>query len=582
MAEMKTTASNLIDAIKEAGEKKTSGYDTAAEVRRIEGGTAWVHIPGGVDETPVQLTVNAAVGDTVQLRVSGGSAWIVGNKTAPPTDDTTANVARTVAVEAKETADGVSEIAEAAQASAATAASAAAQAVLDASTAQTAANTAQSSADSALVSLATVEDVVGVLNWITAHGTMTLTTDVTINPAHVYFVIDPAGDYEVGGIHYSVVAEPTVDDIGTYYNLSVDESVQNYMVTHVAVNSEGLWLIPEQNGTPASNGKQILIATGAGSTYTTAGTYIIDRSGGTDTVMASFRANGATIGENANGKSRSEIGTSGMQIIQNVSGVDTAIANLGYGPGTDSGGGTSDAPYYTLGTRRSGSTIGNYSVASGYRAEASGYGSFCEGVNNTATQAYSHAEGYSTDSNGDGSHSEGIDTKATATGSHAQNWGTIADQNYQTAIGIANTANNSNNLFVIGNGYYSGGAFVRSDAFTVDRSGNVEAAGDIEDGSGNVLSNKADTSSIPTVQHGSTGTISVNASAYTDKAITFTPAFTNTPAISATFWTNSTSGTFGRCTLSVVSVSNTGATIRVFNGDSSSRSPNVLWMAIGI
>lgn len=70
---------------------KTSAYDTQATVRRIEDGVAWVHIPGGVDETPVRLTVNARSGDTVQVRVSGGRAFLVGNQTAPPTDDTKAN-----------------------------------------------------------------------------------------------------------------------------------------------------------------------------------------------------------------------------------------------------------------------------------------------------------------------------------------------------------------------------------------------------------------------------------------------------------------------------------------------------------
>lgn len=64
-----------------------SGYDTTATVTRVEGGTAWVHIPGGVEETPVRMTVNAKAGDSVQVRVSGGRAFIVGNGTAPPTDD---------------------------------------------------------------------------------------------------------------------------------------------------------------------------------------------------------------------------------------------------------------------------------------------------------------------------------------------------------------------------------------------------------------------------------------------------------------------------------------------------------------
>lgn len=81
----------IAETIRQADRHKTHAYDTAATVVRVEGGTAWVHIPGGVDETPVKLTVDAKQGDTVQVRVSGGRAFLVGNATAPPTDDTTAN-----------------------------------------------------------------------------------------------------------------------------------------------------------------------------------------------------------------------------------------------------------------------------------------------------------------------------------------------------------------------------------------------------------------------------------------------------------------------------------------------------------
>ena len=80
---------DIVSALKESDKKPTS-YDTTATVRRVEGNTAWVHIPGGVDETPVRMTIAAKQGDTVQVRVSGGSAFMVGNSTAPPTDDTTA------------------------------------------------------------------------------------------------------------------------------------------------------------------------------------------------------------------------------------------------------------------------------------------------------------------------------------------------------------------------------------------------------------------------------------------------------------------------------------------------------------
>ena len=46
---------------------KTNPFDSQAEVLRVEGDTAWVHIPGGVDETPVKLTTNAKAGDVVSV-----------------------------------------------------------------------------------------------------------------------------------------------------------------------------------------------------------------------------------------------------------------------------------------------------------------------------------------------------------------------------------------------------------------------------------------------------------------------------------------------------------------------------------
>ncbi len=71
-------------------ERKPKPYDAQAEVLRVEDGTAWVHIPGGVEETPVRLTINAKKGDMVNIHVANGAAWITGNSTSPPTDDSTA------------------------------------------------------------------------------------------------------------------------------------------------------------------------------------------------------------------------------------------------------------------------------------------------------------------------------------------------------------------------------------------------------------------------------------------------------------------------------------------------------------
>ena len=437
------------DAVNRQAEQATpGGYDTTATVRRIEDGTAWVHIPGGVDETPVKLTINAKVGDNVQVRVSGGNAFLVGNGSAPPTDDARANQAYTVATVAEGAAENAlanasraKEAADSAQSAATRAESAAGDAVIAAGNAQTAAASAQTAADTALVSLSTVEDVVGVLNWITEHGTMTLTSDVTVNPAHVYFIVDPAGDYVVGGTHYSIVSDPKDADLSTYYELTVDESVQNYVATHIVVDSEGLWIIPD------AGGNKVLIATGSGSTYTTAGTYIVGKVNGVDTVLASFTASGAVIGVNASGKSRSILTADGMQIYRNDNGTDTQIANLGYGLGYDGSGNLVDAPFYTFGIRSNNSAIGNYSTAEGQYIEATDSCAHAEGTRTVASRNSAHAEGSFTEANNFCAHSEGFNTQANGPYSHAQNYQTRADSASQTVIGKNNIADSTVETF---------------------------------------------------------------------------------------------------------------------------------------
>ena len=90
-----TTAQSLMEAMQ--GKPQPSAYDSQATVTRVDGDTLWVHIPGGVDETPIQRTIDASEGDIVQVRVSNGSAFAMGNASAPPTDDTRANEAYTEA-----------------------------------------------------------------------------------------------------------------------------------------------------------------------------------------------------------------------------------------------------------------------------------------------------------------------------------------------------------------------------------------------------------------------------------------------------------------------------------------------------
>lgn len=90
----------LLDAINAISQKQDRSCDTPATVLRVEDDTVWVHIDGGADETPVRKTISCEPGETVQVRISNGSAFLVGNASAPPTDDKTANVAHFVAEQA--------------------------------------------------------------------------------------------------------------------------------------------------------------------------------------------------------------------------------------------------------------------------------------------------------------------------------------------------------------------------------------------------------------------------------------------------------------------------------------------------
>lgn len=170
------------------------------------------------------------------------------------------------------------------------------QAIADAESAKNSAESAERSAQSAnsnaiaaLNSLSTVENVVDTLTWITKHGTMTTTTDSSVDISKVYFVLDPNGDYTVGANKYSIVQNPSDDDISTYYELSIDKSVENYIATHVSVTGEGLWLVPDN-----ASGYRVLVATGSGENYTDAGTYIVDGNGAT---VARFTDDGISFND---------------------------------------------------------------------------------------------------------------------------------------------------------------------------------------------------------------------------------------------------------------------------------------------
>ena len=95
----------IMDALNAVNQNKTEPYDRQGEVKRIEGKIAWVKLEGSDRETPIQMTIACDVGDTVQARIGGGSAWLTGNLTAPPTDDKKANQAISMVTNVIETVE---------------------------------------------------------------------------------------------------------------------------------------------------------------------------------------------------------------------------------------------------------------------------------------------------------------------------------------------------------------------------------------------------------------------------------------------------------------------------------------------
>lgn len=537
---VKDLAQELVKELKHDNPKVSKSC--SAVVSRVDAdGTVWVRVAGSEKETPTASTsAEVKRGDSVTVEWRNNKLYVAGNYTDPSAGTTRvaavedsaarandaamravndANIAKTAAEQAiadaatAQTAAGEAQsAASAAQTAASSAQSQASAAATAASNAQTSANNASEYASRALGNLSTVQNVTETLNWITQHGTMTLTTDTALDPSHVYFVADPNGDYVVGNVHYSVVSEPRLADVSTYYELSINESLNNYVATHLAVDSEGLWILPD------SGGVKILIATGGtGHTYD-AGTYIIQGSA----VLASF-------------------GTE--TVIKTSDG--TELAHFGYDEGQAQSG-TAIAPYYSFGIRAVRSVIGNYSVAEGNGTTASNWASHAEGSGTEASEDCAHAEGSRTIASGwashaegswttaskdsahaeggyttaDGarchaegsnttasmfaSHAEGSGTKALGHRSHSQNDNTIARGMSQTAIGKYNIAQGTANsiattdyAFIIGNGTSDTN---RSNAFAVDWSGNVDVASGAQYKIGGTALSASDVGAVPTTR----------------------------------------------------------------------------------
>ena len=595
----------LFDSIKDISREKTKAYDTQATVTRVDGGTVYVHIPGGVDETPIDKTVSAKPGDVVQVRVANGKAWATGNATAPPTDDSAALRAEAEAAKANQAAASATQSAQVASESAADAQQKATTASTAAANALTKAQEAEDSADAASAAAATADSKA------TAAGTAAAAAQTSADNAAS--AAATADSKATAASSAASRAETSASAAST----AASQAVTDAAAAQTAANNAGQAASRAQAAADAAQGEideqqeyfwhdalgaHVLSDTDevTGNRYRTdlkgAGQEIFELDGQTETSVAKFGADGARLGER--GGAHSVIDEDGQRFF--ASDGTTQLANIGYGEGA-SGSGTAVAPYYTFGKRTSGSVVGNFSVAEGSSVTASGETSHAEGSSTSATAQTAHAEGTGTTAGsfdahaegyytvarggkaahaeGDhttasefGAHAEGGQTVASGQLSHAQNNSTIAAKDCQTAIGKFNiedteTTTAKQKAFIIGNGTN----YTRSNAFTVDWEGNTEAAGDITDGSGN---------KIPEIDSGRTASITAAANNYKDLTVSFDTTFSSTPKVVCSIYSTSTAGAIGSLSCSALDVTTTGFKVRVFNAGSAQRSPAVDWIAI--
>lgn len=196
-----------------------------------------------------------------------------------------------------------------------------------------------------------------------------------------------------------------------------------------------------------------------------------------------------------------KITVSGILKGDGAGGVSAAVANRDYATCTNLLNGDTEGSLRTLNSQ------------SPDDAYTMGADAFAEGVGTRATRTASHAEGFKTGATGIYSHAEGSEAEAYGEASHAEGIVTIASHRAQHVQGEYNVEDDStvsplkrgNYAHIVGNGI---SIDARSNAHTLDWSGNAWFAGDVyvgstsgtnKDGGSKKLIKEGDAGLLPTV-----------------------------------------------------------------------------------
>ena len=465
-------------------DKGPKPYDTTAEVVRVEDGVAWVHIDGGVEETPAELTINAVKGDMVKVRLVGGQAYLIGNGTAPPTDDRVANnalgaakVANTRAVTAEEVANVTEQKTRPAITSMIT------YYKLSNGTPEqpTEADHDGWSTDEPLWDADSDEQlyysvrsrtVQGVISWSNPH---VLSSYANLNILQNAILLEVGEGSTIGHLIDSN-GEDILDSNDEPFIAKLGSITDAYARVQVKANE----ILQEVSETYVNTGQSNIHSLSSVMKQTAEGVDIYATINGEESDTHTHIDNNS-FDIVKDDKTIGQFGSNGLLIKSDID-TEGIIALLGYGE--TEGGETDLTPYYNLGKREENTLIGAYSVAEGSYTTASGPCSHAEGWNTKARGQQSHAEGFYSVASGNNSHAEGSSTEATGTYSHAEGSGTdatgycshaegeltIAAGSHQHVQGKYNVADNSGvYAFIIGGGT----ATNRKNIFAVDWNGNI-------------------------------------------------------------------------------------------------------------
>lgn len=237
--------------------KRAEGSSSVSYAKTIQGtvvadssdGTVKVVIDGdcvtvdGTNEVEIGTVASLKEGDETIILLEGGGVMRPTALGSVGWGDAVMNIAS----EAQESADIAAQAASEALESAGEAASAASSAQTAAQAAQASATSASTAANSALAQLGTVEDVLGTVNWIAEHGTYALTQDTAVDDSKVYYIRSGSGTTQDPYV-YTAVAEPTASGLSTYYELTVDAALSQYVASHLALTNAGLYIIKDNSG----------------------------------------------------------------------------------------------------------------------------------------------------------------------------------------------------------------------------------------------------------------------------------------------------------------------------------------------